>query len=188
MRSRKAILVWLLVIGLAGFAAGCKKKQAEVVPEPSPSVPAVEPQPEQEPVEVPSDSWEQEQPIVQEVVEPTIAQLNAQGVLRTVYFDFDKYDLSDEMRRTIQANADWLQSHSQYKVKIEGHCDERGTIEYNLALGERRAKAVRDYLTDLGVSGSRLRVVSSGEERPADPRSNEAAWAKNRRGVFTIEP
>lgn len=188
MHSRKAIIVWLLVLGVIGFAAGCKKKKTETIPEPQPSVPAVEAEPAPEPVEVPPDTWSQERPTVEEVTEPTVAELNAQGVLHTVYFDFDKSDLSDETRRTIRSNAEWMNEHPQYKVVIEGHCDERGTIEYNLALGERRAKAIRDYLTDLGVSASRLRVVSYGEERPADPRSNEAAWAKNRRGVFVIEP
>jgi peptidoglycan-associated lipoprotein len=87
----------------------------------------------------------------------------------------------------LQQNGDWLLGNPQYNIRIEGHCDERGTIEYNLALGERRASAVRDYLVSLGVDAFRIRIVSYGEEDPADPGHDEAAWARNRRGVFVIE-
>ena len=100
---------------------------------------------------------------------------------------YDSSELGSTAKATLQANAAWLGANSGYNIMIEGHCDERGTIEYNLALGERRATAVRDYLASLGVSPSRMRIVSFGEERPADPGHTEAAWAKNRRGIFVIE-
>ncbi len=126
------------------------------------------------------------EPEVQEVAEPTLEELNRQ--IKTVYFDFDKFDLSDQTRLTLRANAQVLNANAQFNIKIEGHCDERGTIEYNLALGERRANAVREYLASLGVNESRIRIVSYGEERPADGGHTESAWAKNRRAETVVEP
>jgi peptidoglycan-associated lipoprotein len=107
------------------------------------------------------------------------------GPLADVHFDFDSAALTEEARRQIEQHALWLQNHRDVRVTLEGHCDERGTVEYNLALGEQRARAVRDYLVSLGVAADRLRTVSYGKERPLDPASNEAAWAKNRRVHFT---
>lgn len=106
--------------------------------------------------------------------------------LRTVYFDFDSADIRPEIRSTLQRNAEWLRRHPRVKVVIEGHCDERGTEEYNMALGQRRAEAVKSYLVSLGISSNRLSTISYGEERPADPGHNETAWAKNRRVEFTL--
>lgn len=104
--------------------------------------------------------------------------------LLTVYFEFDKSELTPEARADIETNARRLKKHKDVNVLIEGHCDERGTIEYNMALGERRALAVRNYLIDLGVSPNRLATISYGEEVPIDPRHNEEAWGKNRRAKF----
>ncbi len=117
----------------------------------------------------------------------TAAELNRQGVLQTVYFEFDSTELSDGARATLQKNADWLVRNPRWSVAIEGHCDERGTIEYNIALGDRRARTVRDYLGSLGVDASRMRVVSYGEEQPAVPGHDEAAWSRNRRSEFVVE-
>jgi peptidoglycan-associated lipoprotein len=110
-----------------------------------------------------------------------------EGVLRPVYFDFDSSDLRDDARATLSSSAAWLKARSAVEVVIEGHCDERGTIEYNLALGQRRANAVRDYLARLGVSGTRLTTTSYGEERPADAGQGEGAWSRNRRAEFNLE-
>lgn len=104
--------------------------------------------------------------------------------LQTVYFDFDSYRISSSGREAIRANASWLKANPSATVQIEGHCDERGTTEYNLALGDRRANAVRDALVKAGISRNRLSTISYGEERPADPGHDEAAWSKNRRGQF----
>ncbi|RMF83721.1 MAG: peptidoglycan-associated lipoprotein Pal [Nitrospinota bacterium] len=106
--------------------------------------------------------------------------------LQKVYFEFDKATLTEEAKRTLQENAAWLRQHPEVKVQIEGHCDERGTIEYNLALGDRRAQAVKEYLVSLGIAPTRLVTVSYGEERPVDPGHNETAWAKNRRAEFKV--
>jgi peptidoglycan-associated lipoprotein len=102
-----------------------------------------------------------------------------------VYFDFDKYNIKPEFEQTIKDNAAKLMADSNMHVQVEGHCDERGTNEYNLALGQRRAEAVRQALIAAGVSAGQLTTISYGEERPVDPGHNEAAWAKNRRSVLT---
>ena len=103
-----------------------------------------------------------------------------------VFFDFDKYDIRADQRGTVEALAAWLDTNPAVTLTVEGHADERGTREYNLALGERRANAVRDYLVALGTNPARLTTVSFGEERPAVLGSNDSAWAQNRRGVFVV--
>ena len=103
-----------------------------------------------------------------------------------IAFDFDKSELKPEARAILVKKAEWLRNNSEFSVRIEGHCDERGTNEYNLALGERRANAAWKFLNALGISGSRMTTISYGEERPADPRHNETAWSKNRRDEFKL--
>lgn len=104
-----------------------------------------------------------------------------------VFFGFDRFDLTPEATATLDRQAAWLKQYPQVTVTVEGHADERGTREYNLALGERRANAVKNYLTALGVEGARVEVISFGKEKPAVLGSNEAAWAQNRRGVTVIK-
>ena len=101
-----------------------------------------------------------------------------------IYFDFDKYNLSTAARETLKKHAEWLNKNQKVKIVIEGHCDERGTAEYNLALGERRASEAKKYMTELGVMEKRVNTVSYGKERPLDPGHNETAWTKNRRDRF----
>ena len=117
-----------------------------------------------------------------------VAELREQeGVaLRTVYFAFDDFSLNQESKAALAQNAAWLINNSGSEVIIEGHCDERGTEEYNLALGERRANSVKRYLIVLGVQESQLSTISFGEERPANPGDDEDAWAKNRRAEFVL--
>ena len=103
-----------------------------------------------------------------------------------VFFDFDKYNLAPEARTTLAKQAVWLKRYSSVTVRVEGHADERGTREYNLALGERRANSVKDYLITLGISASRITTISYGKERPVALGSNEQAWTQNRRGVTTV--
>ena len=104
-----------------------------------------------------------------------------------VFFEFDKSDLKADARQTLQRQADWLRANPGVTVTVEGHCDERGTREYNIALGDRRATAVRNYLVALGINASRISTISYGEERPAVAGSHERAWAQNRRGVTVID-
>lgn len=103
-----------------------------------------------------------------------------------IFFDYDKSDLQPESQDTLQKLASWMTGRPGVTITLEGHCDERGTREYNLALGERRANTARDYLVALGVSGGRLLTISYGKERPAVLGSSEGAWAQNRRGVFVV--
>jgi peptidoglycan-associated lipoprotein len=104
-----------------------------------------------------------------------------------IYFDFDRSDLKPETQEILKGKAEWLRNNPGESVIIEGHCDERGTNEYNLALGDRRAQSANNFLNDLGIKKSRLTTISYGEERPADPRHNEDAWSKNRRNHFVLE-
>lgn len=116
----------------------------------------------------------------------TVDKLNAQGILKRIHFDFDKYDLRQDATRTLGDDASVMKQYSQFKVRIEGHCDERGTVEYNLALGEKRARAARDYLVSLGTPAHRLSIISYGKERPLDSGHNEEAWSANRRDEFVF--
>ena len=108
--------------------------------------------------------------------------------LRPIYFDFDKYDIRPADAKVLDANAQWLKSNDSQLVLIEGHCDERGTNEYNLALGERRAKSTMNYLVSQGVQASRITIISYGEERPTCTQKNEECWSKNRRAQFLVKP
>lgn len=108
------------------------------------------------------------------------------GPLKDIYFSFDRYDLEGEARETLKANADWLKRNSAARVEIEGHTDERGTNEYNLALGAKRAQAAKDYLITLGISVERLSTISYGEEIPVCNEQNESCWHQNRRARFVI--
>lgn len=111
---------------------------------------------------------------------------NTAGGLRTIYFDFDSAALRDDTRATLDANASFLNENEDVEVQIEGHCDERGGVEYNLALGERRSKAVSDYLVAMGVDSSRLSTISYGKEKPVAFGHSEDAWSQNRRGNFVV--
>lgn len=104
----------------------------------------------------------------------------------TVHFDFNKYDILENDKTTLQRQATWLGKYPAVRVTVEGHCDERGTREYNIALGARRANAVKEYLVSLGVSSARVDTISYGKERPICSESSEDCWAQNRRGVTTI--
>jgi peptidoglycan-associated lipoprotein len=116
----------------------------------------------------------------------TLEQLNASQPLNDVFFDYDQNLLRDDARQVLQRNAQWLSKWPQTKIRIDGHCDERGTTEYNLALGDQRAITVRDYLTSLGVSRDRIQTVTLGRESPFCTSTGESCWAQNRRGHFVI--
>ena len=111
---------------------------------------------------------------------------NKAGALSTVFFDLDSSDISSSTKETLGANAEFLKANTNVKVLVEGHCDERGGTQYNLALGEKRARAVKDYLVAMGVAGKRIEVKSMGKESPLDFGHDEAAWSKNRRGAFVV--
>ena len=108
--------------------------------------------------------------------------------MKEVYFDFDRYDLRPDARETLKTNAAWLKANPAAQVQIEGHCDERGTNEYNMALGYKRAQSVKDYVVTLGIATDRLTTISYGEELPVCREQNEDCWQKNRRAKFAIQP
>jgi peptidoglycan-associated lipoprotein len=118
---------------------------------------------------------------------PSPKEFVESAALRDVYFDFDRYDVRSGDKGTLDENAKWLQSNQSALLLIEGHADERGTNEYNLALGERRAKATRDYLVSVGIDAGRITVISYGEERPVCTEKTDACWAKNRRAHFLVK-
>ncbi len=159
-------LLAVVVMMMASCGGGPEEVTPEVPVDTAP--PAVE-EPEPEPEEPP----------------PPPPELK-ESQLKTVYFDFDKYNLRPDAKASLDFNFNLLQQFSDVIVKIEGHCDERGTIEYNLSLGEKRAKATQDYLVGLGIDPGRISIISYGKERPVDPGHTEEAWAKNRRAEFRI--
>jgi peptidoglycan-associated lipoprotein len=179
----KSLLCICLVL-LMG-AAACRKSQPPVArptpPAPPPPVtatrPADPPAPMREPMPpLPSD----------DVSARSLDDLNRDSPLQPIFFYYDSSDVNDAGRATLQANAAVLKKYPTWVITIEGHCDERGTAEYNLALGERRAVAARTYLISLGLDASRLRTVSYGSEFPFDPAHQENAWSRNRRAHFVI--
>ena len=119
---------------------------------------------------------------------PVVKEYAAVPELRDIHFDFDRYDVRPGDAKVLDANAQWLRTNPNHLVLIEGHCDERGTNEYNLALGERRAKSAMNYLVSQGVQANRITIISYGEERPACTEKNEECWSRNRRAHFLVKP
>ena len=119
-------------------------------------------------------------------IEEINREIMSKGLMVDVYFDYDKYQLRPDARESLQKNASFMREHPRLVFALEGHCDERGTNEYNLALGERRANSSRDYLTSLGISGATMRTVSYGEERPTCMEHHEGCWRQNRRTHFVV--
>ena len=191
MRNRKRNGLSIEILAAALSVAACAKRQTPVaapMPQPPPSVadrPAVTgagPTRIDEALPVPA------QPALSDdsAAIRTLDDLNRNSPLQPVFFTLDSADVDDAGRETISANAEILKKNPKWVVTIEGHCDERGTAEYNLALGERRAIAVKTFLVSLGISPDRVRTISYGKEFPFDPGRTEEAMAKNRRGHFVI--
>ena len=152
---------------------GCSPKVEEI--------PEVTEEPEEiVPVEEVAPPAEPEEP---EVVEPEPVEI----VLDMIHFDFDRYNLISEAIEILEMNAKALESDPEATITIEGHCDERGTVKYNLSLGEKRANSARQYLVNYGIAPARVKIVSFGKERPLIPESNESAWAMNRRAEFVLD-
>ena len=176
-----------ILLALSLTAGACAKKAPETPPPATPPPPAeTKPTPPPPPPPPPAKP-EPPAPTEDEIfAKKTLEQLNAEKPLADVHFAYDSTDLSDEARASLQKNLEWLKRWTSTKVMIEGHADSRGTNEYNLALGERRADAVRDYLVSLGLSADRMNVVSKGEEQPFCTDETEACWQQNRVGHFII--
>jgi len=167
--------IGLIAIAAALATTGCARRDRTLPPEPpSSTVPGEDPY------------GSQAGEVGQTAVPGSRADFLESVISDRVFFAFDSYSIDAEARRTLDGQADWLARNPNVRVTIEGHADERGTREYNLALGDRRANAARDYLQSRGVAASRMQTISWGKERPAVEGSNEYAWSQNRRAVTVV--
>jgi peptidoglycan-associated lipoprotein len=187
------ILKWSgLVVLLAVAGIACHKRPPAISPASTSAVsapaPTVASRPPAPPAPSPVSARPAAAPLNEEELfrRKSLDQLNAERPLADAFFEYDQFTLRDDARKTLQTDAAWLSKWPQTAINIEGYCDERGTPEYNLALGERRASVVKDYLESLGVSPGRIRTVSLGKEARFCQESTEDCWSKNRRGHFVI--
>ena len=169
-------------IAAAGFlAASCSPKPpaqvAAPAPTPTPTIVRLEPTPAPTPAP---------QRVAEDVLPTSVDEINRRGYLKDAFFAFDKYAIEPAQRDALAGDATWLKAHPNVRATLEGHCDERGTAAYNMALGERRASAAREYLASLGVDTSRFKTISYGKERPFATAHDESAWAQNRRAHFVV--
>jgi peptidoglycan-associated lipoprotein len=188
--KRRAMLVVMAALVVAVTAGACAKKKVVPVARPNPGPtsttggafpPPAPPEPVSEPTVVPP------MPVAEDTIgSKSLDDLNRDSPLKPVFFDVDSSELNSSGQATLQANAGVIKQFGTWQITIEGHCDERGSAEYNLALGERRALVARDYLISLGIPATRVRTVSYGKEFPFDPGRDEAAYANNRRAHFVI--
>jgi peptidoglycan-associated lipoprotein len=189
VRGRYTWLTTMMLVAV--FVAACGPKRVPPPPPPPPEPPAAPvpppppppapPAPKPAPPPAPAPLSEDEL-----FARKTLEQLNAENPLGVVLFDYDQANVRDDQRAILQKNADWLRRWTTTRVSVEGHADQRGTNEYNLALGDRRARAVVDYLVSLGIAANRMVVVSKGEESPLCTEETEACFGRNRRGQFVI--
>lgn len=204
MRRNWGLTIFTLLLAFA-FVCGCAKKtvlQEEITPKasvtPETATPVVK-APENSALKDKEDAKkraEQERAATEEAKEKAARLKAAKAAaavsskelyeLSDIHFAFDKFNLQDEARAILNRHAEWLNKNKDVKITIEGHCDERGAADYNLALGERRANAVIKFLSDMGIDGKRIKGVSYGSELPLDQRHNEEAWAKNRRAHIVV--
>jgi len=187
MNRKWTAAVWMVALAVVIMVVGCGPKKTPQTPEDL----SIETQPT-EPVEevVPAPAPPTVKDVTPDPLEGDIAaayqEAVRRGLLGDVYFDFDKYDLRPDSRERLEKNAAFMKSYPNFVFGLEGHCDERGTNEYNLALGERRANAAKNYLVSLGVDPGRVRTISYGEERPFCNEHHEGCWSRNRRAHFVI--
>ena len=191
MRVRQLLKSTTLFLVLVLIVAACAKKVPPPAPQPPappppPVAPPAPPPPPPPPAPAPAPAPPRALTEDEIFQRKTLDELNREMPLADVKFELDQSTLSADARSVLQRNADWMKRWTTTRVSVEGHCDSRGTNEYNLALGERRANAVKEYLVSLGVAGDRLLVVSKGEETPVCSDENEACWSQNRRGHFII--
>ena len=168
-KKRRIYWVMLLVIPGLMFSVSCQKKLVDATPEP-----------------VVQEEVKEEVVVKEEVAVAPVPKIPDAVMQEDIYFEFDKSTLTPAAQDNLMRKAEWLRENPDATATIGGHCDDRGTNEYNLALGDRRAESAKAFLVDLGIDASRLTTISYGEERPVDPRNNEEAWAKNRRDHFEV--
>ena len=176
------------VLAAALSAGACGKKPPVTEPPPPPApAPAPPTRPDPPPAPAPPPATTPKELTEDELfAKMTLDELNKKGALTDVFFAYDSIELNDQARAALQKNAEWLRRWASTRITVEGHCDSRGSSEYNLALGARRAAAVQEYLVSLGVPSSRITVVSKGKEQPFCTQETESCWQENRRGHFLI--
>jgi len=183
------VVAAIALAAVVGVSA-CGKKKVVPVPPAAPPAPAEQPRttPTPPPPPPPAPPEAAPRPLTEDEIfaKATLDELNAQKQLGDAFFDLDSQQVRDDAKGVLQKNAAWMKRWPSTKVMVEGHADSRGTAEYNLALGERRASAVRDYLVNLGVGADRVTLVSKGKEAPVCSEEAESCWSQNRRGHFVI--
>ena len=174
----KKCLLILVALSLILMFNACGKKAAKVAPVQEPVVERVE-----------EPTTQVERPVLSEeeiFQQKSLEELNKDQILKRINFDFDKYTVREDMKALLQANANWLLKFATVEVLVEGHCDERGTIEYNIALGEKRAEAAKNYLVSLGMKAAKIKIISYGKNKPLVQGEDEASYFQNRRAEFII--
>ena len=185
---KKFFILSLVCLLAMAFTVSCKPKAKQVAPPPPPQVkeqPRIE-KVEQPPAVQPPAVKKPEISEEELFMAKSLDQINSEKPLLMIHFDYDKYFIREDAKPVLEANAAWLKKFKTAKILIEGHCDERGTEDYNLALGEKRAKSTFDYLVSLGISGDRIKTISYGKSQPLDMGHDEVAWQKNRRAQFLV--
>jgi peptidoglycan-associated lipoprotein len=182
------LLVLLTVCAALSSAIACAKKAPVTAPPPPPPAPAAPPAPPPPPPPPPPPAPPAPKPLTDDQIfaAKSLDQVNSEKPLEDVSFNYDKAELGEDARTSLQKDAEWLKRWASTRITIEGHCDSRGTNEYNIALGDRRAAAARDYLVTLGIPAERILTVSKGEEAPFCTEETEACFAQNRRGHFIV--
>jgi len=190
---RKGMVGFFMVLCCGALVAGgCAKKELVKGEGEIPSATSAKPVEPGTAAQAPAKAPVKEEKVAEQTIKEAPAKVQEEAVpaqqaeLEKIYFDFDSFILSAPARTTLSKNAEFLQKNTSFKVRIEGNCDERGSDEYNLALGEKRAKSAMKYLATMGIPAERLSIISYGKEKPADPGHDEAAWAKNRRDEFIL--
>jgi len=183
---RKGLSIFVIVLCLGVILSGCAQKG--VVKEESSAKGGGELQAGKDADKIKEEDLKKdfEKSLVAKRTPGIEGEVHESKMLKDIHFDFDRYNIRPEDAQLLKDNSALLKSNPKMKFQIEGHCDERGTGEYNLALGERRANSVKKYLVSLGIASSRILTISYGEERPLDPGHSEEAWAKNRRALFIV--
>ena len=188
MRAR--ILFLILLYLCVAVLSGCRSKRKVAPPASIPAVETAAPSEAAEPVRSTENDFVAPQAEERDVLSEDIAEANRvareRGWIRDAFFEFDASTLSADAQEALRQSATWLRSHPEYNLLIEGHCDERGTEQYNLALGDRRAASAESFMATLGLDGARIDTVSYGEERPFEEGSTDAAWAQNRRAHLVL--
>ncbi len=178
----KKFMALAIILGLAVF--GCaEKKPVETLKQPEATKPAKVREAEK-PKKAPEKVSEEEVKVEQKEIPSKVEEIA--GMFKDIHFDYDKYDIREDAKITLRAVADYLTKNPANRMLVEGHCDDRGTAEYNLGLGDKRAKAAKDYLLSLGVPSARVDLISYGKEKPQCTEQTEDCWAKNRRDHFVI--